>query len=262
MKKTVRTKVFAAVMAAVAAISVGTAAIAVTASAVSDNTSASQAENSTVITNRTTGNTFTLPIRGEDWNYYADSLNVKISCDFDYNHNICNFKFTAVKPGITNAVLKTQNKYGSWDNTPVRIVANNDLTMQIVQSGDAYETEKSYTEEAAKPVKTTTSSADTRETKQTSTKASTKELSVPGENWTYYIDSLNIKVTCDFDYSSSICNFKLTAVKPGTTNAVLKTQRKDGKWDNLPVRVVVNDDMTMTITQTGSTYVTAHSYSE
>ena len=82
-----------------------------------------------------------------------------------------------------------------------------------------------------------------------------------GEDWTYYTNSLNVKITCDFDYYNSLCKFKLTAVKPGTANVVLKTQRTDGQWNNIVLAVAVSDDMKISAKLTGD-YVTPHSYTE
>ena len=81
---------------------------------------------------------FTLPIRGNDWTYTADSLNVKIGCDFDYKNNVCKFKFTAVKPGVTNAILRTEREDGKWNNIPVTITADNSLKITVVQTANAY----------------------------------------------------------------------------------------------------------------------------
>ncbi len=269
MKKSVKSKVFAIVLSAVCAASAISAVSIVSSAAASKQTAASST--SAVIVEKTSGSTFTLPMKGEDWNYFADSLNVKVTCDYDYNNSLCNFRFTAVKAGVTNVVLKTQRNDGRWDNTPVRITTGSDLRMNIVQSGNAYVTDKSYTEESSKPAKTTETKSDIKTETKTETSSQTGTVSaqgktatvtLKGQDWTYFIDSLNIKVSCDFDYNKNICKFNLTAVKPGVTNAVLKTQRADGKWDNTPVRATVGKDLSITVEQTGSTYVTAHSYTE
>ncbi len=71
-----------------------------------------------------------------------------------------------------------------------------------------------------------------------------------------WIDSLNINVSCDFNYSTSTCRFIIKGVKPGVTNAVLKTLRADGKWDNTPVRFTVDQYLNVTGKQTGRMFVT------
>lgn len=81
-------------------------------------------------------------------------------------------------------------------------------------------------------------------------------MTLKGKNWTYWIDSLNINVSCDFNYSTSTCRFIIKGVKPGVTNAVLKTLRADGKWDNTPVRFTVDQYLNVTGKQTGRMFVT------
>ncbi len=251
MKKSVKTKVFAAVLSAAMAVST-----AVTVSMISASASDNDTERYIIIA-RSNGSTFTMPIKGEDWTYYADSLNVKVSCDFDYSANLCKFKLTAVKPGTVNIVLKTQNENGTWTNTPIQVVVYENLEMKAVQLGNAYITAgKSSSETKVQPEK----KEDTPVEKKL-TADSEVEFAALGEDWTYYTDSLNVKITCDFDYYNSLCKFKLTAVKPGTANVVLKTQRTDGQWNNIVLAVAVSDDMKISAKLTGD-YVTPHSYTE
>jgi len=255
MKKTIRTKVFASLIAAVCPVSAITTVSMISASAY--NNGNDLVSKSYVITAETYGDTFVMPIKGENWNYYADSLNVRVSCDFDYSSSMCNFKFTAVKPGVANVVLKTQKEDGKWLNTPVRITVKDNLRMTIIGTDRSYTTDHSYTTEKI--------SNNTSESKKTSDdikkSASSATYSLYGNDWNYYIDSLNVKVSCDFDYSSSMCNFKFTAVKPGTSNAVLKTERNDGRWLNVPVRITVDDNMEVSFYESGSRYITDSSRS-
>lgn len=267
MKKTFKTKVFAAVLAAVCSVSAVTTASIMGASAASQNASSqTQSSKSAVIVNKTKSSTFVLPIKGEDWNYFANTLNVKVTCDFDYIKNICNFKFTAVKSGVTDVILKTQRADGKWDNTPVRITVDSQLLMNIVQTDSPYITEKSYTTE---PVKNSSQQSNTTKTEnntQTSqaesgtviakNAANPFKLNLKGYDWNYYADSLNVKISCDFDYARNICGFIFTAVKPGTTNAVLKTQNADGKWTNTPVRITADNNLKITVVQTGYPFIT------
>ena len=262
MKKIVKNKVLAAVLAAVCAASAVSAVSIMSASAAGAFSQAIASQNSqkgTVIVKRTDRNVSTIPMKGEDWTYYADSLYAKIGCDYDYYHHICHFYFTGIKAGTTNAVLKTQRTDGKWDNTPIAIRVFNDLTMTITQTGDAYVTEKSSTDSYPEPFISVPPTSDDKPV----TKAGTAAFSLAGEDWTYYANTLYVKVSCDYDYQNSVCNFKFTAVKPGTTTSViLKTQRKDGKWNNTPVLVVVNTDMTVTVKQSGAPYVTEFSYTK
>ena len=43
----------------------------------------------------------------------------------------------------------------------------------------------------------------------------------------------------------------------GVTNAVLKTLRDDGGWNNVPVRFTVDDYLNVTGKVTGRTFITA-----
>ena len=136
MKKagTIKTKVFAGVIAAVCAVSVISTGAVVGASAFS---SANGNAGTAVIERRTSGSTYTLPMKGVDWNYFSDSLDVTVDCEIDFNYNLCNFSFTAVRPGTANITLQTKSTDGTWSNTPIRITVDRDLRMNIVQTGNA-----------------------------------------------------------------------------------------------------------------------------
>lgn len=146
MKNTIRTKVLASVLATVCAVSVMStvAAVSVSAASISRSSFVSQSINNLVDIQRTYDNEFTISIDGEDWTYYTDSMNVKVSCDYNYNYDICTFKITALKQGDANVVLKTQFSDGRWSNTPIAVHVFNDLTMSVFQTSMAYITEKSY----------------------------------------------------------------------------------------------------------------------
>ena len=136
MKKagTIKTKVVAGVIAAVCAVSVISTGAIIGASAFS---SANSNADTAVIERRTSGSTYTLPMKGVDWNYFSDSLDVTVDCEIDFNYNLCNFKFTAIRPGMANITLQTKSTDGTWSNTPIRITVDRDLRMNIVQTGNA-----------------------------------------------------------------------------------------------------------------------------
>ena len=136
MKKagTIKTKVVAGVIAAVCAVSVISTGAVMGASAFS---SANDNADTAVIERRTSGSTYTLPMKGVDWNYFSDSLDVTVDCEIDFNYNLCNFKFTAIRPGTANITLQTKSTDGTWSNTPIRITVDRDLRMNIVQTGNA-----------------------------------------------------------------------------------------------------------------------------
>ena len=134
MKKTgtIKNKVFAGVIAAVCAVSVISTGAIIGASAFS---SASSNADTAVIERRTSGSTYTLPMKGIDWNYFSDSLDVTVDCEIDFSRNLCNFRFTAIRPGAANITLQTKSTDGTWSNTPIRITVDRDLRMNIVQNG-------------------------------------------------------------------------------------------------------------------------------
>ena len=136
MKKasTIKSKVFTGVIAAVCAVSVISTGAIMGASAFS---SANGNADTAIIERRTSGNTFTLPMKGVDWNYFSDSLDVTVDCEIDFSNNLCNFRFTAIRPGTANITLQTKSTDGTWSNTPIRITVDSDLRMNIVQNGNA-----------------------------------------------------------------------------------------------------------------------------
>ena len=88
MKKasTIKSKVFTGVIAAVCAVSVISTGAIIGASAFS---SASSNADTAVIERRTSGSTYTLPMKGVDWNYFSDSLDVTVDCEIDFS---CNYR--------------------------------------------------------------------------------------------------------------------------------------------------------------------------
>ena len=245
MKKagTIKTKVFAGVIAAVCAVSVISTGAVVGASAFS---SANGNAGTAVIERRTSGSTYTLPMKGVDWNYFSDSLDVTVDCEIDFNYNLCNFKFTAIRPGMANITLQTKSTDGTWSNTPIRITVDRDLRMNIVQTGNAA---------ANNNIKFTVDEDDTAATIANKTANSTFDLPMKGIDWNYYADSLNVKVSGDVDFNNSMCTFTFKAVKPGVTNFELQTKETDGTWVNTPVRITVDKDLSMNIVQTGDASV-------
>ncbi len=245
MKKagTIKTKVFAGVIAAVCAVSVISTGAVMGASAFSSvNTNA----DTVIIEKRTSGKTFTLPMKGVDWNYFSDSLDVTVDCEIDFSCNLCNFKFTAIRPGTANITLQTKSTDGTWTNTPIKITVDRDLRMNIVQNGNAA---------ASSDIKFTVDEDDTAATIANKTSNSTFNLPMKGVDWNYYADSLNVKVTGDADPDHNMCTFTFKAVKPGITNVELQTKDTYGTWSNTPVRITVDKDLSMNIVQTGDASV-------
>ncbi len=146
MKKTVRTKVMATILAAVCALSTGAAISAVSANAAIvrvirvETRATSEANNETKPAPKATARSCAYTMTGYDWNYSADSVNVKITCDFNYSTKTCRFIGTAVAPGTTNATLKAKRADGKWDNIPVRFTVDSSLNISVVKTGNAFVT--------------------------------------------------------------------------------------------------------------------------
>ena len=227
MKKTsVKIKTIAAVLAAVCAVSAGAAA---TVSALSNDTNASapvsvkKAEN------------FEIVLKGCDWNYSADSLNAVISCDFDYATKTAKFIATGKTKGVTNAVFKTKNDDGTWNQFEVKLIVDENLN---VSTETEIKTELPAEKEISKPAE------DEKKSEIKTGKPCTMDFY--GCDWNYSADSLNAKITCEFDYAAKTAKFIATGVKTGTTNAVLKLKNADGKWYHVTVIFTVDDNLDVT----------------
>ena len=158
MKKTVKTKVMAAVLAAVTACSAG--AMAVTAFAAEKHPgecgynyyvneygkhpgeSGYRYQEMSTLETKKSMKTFELEFDAYDWNYSAESTNAQITCEFDYAAKNAKFIVTGTKAGITKAVLKVKNAEGKWYNIPVTFTVDNDLNVSVKQVGDVFTTTK------------------------------------------------------------------------------------------------------------------------
>ena len=158
MKKTVKTKVMAAVLAAVTACSAG--AMAVTAFAAEKHPgecgynyyvneygkhpgeSGYRYQEMSTLETKKSMKTFELEFDAYDWNYSAESTNAKITCEFDYTAKNAKFIVTGTKAGITKAVLKVKNAEGKWYNIPVTFTVSDDLNVSVKQVGDVFTTTK------------------------------------------------------------------------------------------------------------------------
>lgn len=234
MKKSV--KVLAAILATACAVSAG--AIAVTAGAVSHDKTVSavsvkKAENAEVV------------LKGCDWNYSADSLNAVISCDFNYTEKTAKFIAVGKEKGITNAVLKTKNDNGTWNEVEVKFVVDKDLNVKA----------EVKTEIPATKEETKTETSETSEKKTDVKTGKPRIIEFSAFDWNYSADSLNAVITCSFDYNDKLATFTITGVKAGTTNAILKVQRVEGTWQNMPVTITVDDDLNVN-TVIGKSFIT------
>ena len=184
MKKTgtIKTKVVAGVIAAVCAVSVISTGAIIGASAFS---LASSNADTAVIERRTSGSTFTLPMKGIDWNYFSDSLDVTVDCEIDFSRNLCNFRFTAIRPGAANITLQTKSTDGTWTNTPIRITVDSDLRMNIVQNGNAAAAgnDIKFTVDEDNTTKTSTGTSSVISEKSTAQDNSQVETNTNKEYW-------------------------------------------------------------------------------
>ena len=82
-----------------------------------------------------------------------------------------------------------------------------------------------------------------------------------GKNWTYWLkDNTNVNINANINFNSGKVNFLIKGLTPGVVNAVLKTQRADGKWNNVPIRFTVDSKLNVTGKQTGKLFVTNTKY--
>ena len=129
-KNNIKTKVIGTVMAALCVVSAGTAISAVSASAATANVP--------VAAKAVTGRACRFTVKGSNWNYSADSLCAKITCNFNYNTKTCQFIARGTEAGITNAILKAKRADGKWDNTPVRFTVDSALNVTGKQTGRTF----------------------------------------------------------------------------------------------------------------------------
>ena len=82
-----------------------------------------------------------------------------------------------------------------------------------------------------------------------------------GSNWTYWLkDNTNVSIKGNLNFSNGTCQFIIRGLQPGVVNAVLKTLRADGKWNNVPIRFTVDNNLNVTGQQTGAQFITNTKY--
>lgn len=82
-----------------------------------------------------------------------------------------------------------------------------------------------------------------------------------GKNWTYWLkDNTNVDISANINFNTGKVKFFIKGLTPGVVNAVLKTQRPDGKWNNVPIRFTVDSKLNVTGKQTGKLFVTNTKY--
>ena len=93
-------------------------------------------------------------------------------------------------------------------------------------------------------------------TAETKKSVKTVELKFDAYDWNYSAESTNAKITCEFDYAAKNAKFIATGTKAGITKAVLKVKNAEGKWHNIPVTFTVDDDLNVSVKQTGDMFTT------
>ena len=64
-----------------------------------------------------------------------------------------------------------------------------------------------------------------------------------GYDWTYSIDSLNVTVNCDYDFSDYRYTFHVKGVKEGYVNAVLMYVNMQEQWVRVPMKLYVDKNL-------------------
>ena len=93
-------------------------------------------------------------------------------------------------------------------------------------------------------------------TAETKKSVKTVELKFDAYDWNYSAESTNAKITCEFDYAAKNARFTATGTKAGITKAVLKVKNAEGKWHNIPVTFTVDNDLNVSVKQTGDMFTT------
>ena len=93
-------------------------------------------------------------------------------------------------------------------------------------------------------------------TAETKKSVKTVELKFDAYDWNYSAESTNAKITCEFDYAAKNARFIATGTKAGITKAVLKVKNAEGKWHNIPVTFTVDNDLNVSVKQTGDMFTT------
>ena len=64
-----------------------------------------------------------------------------------------------------------------------------------------------------------------------------------GYDWTYSIDSLNVTVNCDYDFSDYKYTFHVKGVEEGYVNAVLMYVNMQDQWVRVPMKLYVDKNL-------------------
>ena len=171
-----------------------------------------------------------------DWNYGIDSLNVKVSCDYDYSINRYDFTIKGVKPGRANIRLMYVDTNNQWQTKAFEAVVDSNLKVSLANGIVLDDPSEVY-----KTAENTITKTDNTK-KNTDFTYECHGATSYGYDWTYSIDSLNVQVSCDYDFSDYRYTFyvpqkseneKLVGISEG--DAVKKAIAFSGDSENICV---------------------------
>ncbi len=133
MKKSLKVKVIATVLASVCAVSTVGAVVASANDGMGKYTNPSYQNTvkyNTPFEYKCTGATS----YGYDWTYSIDSLNVSVDCDYNFNNNEYTFHVKGVEEGYVNVVLMYVNIQEQWVRVPMKLYVDKDLNVSRVDN--------------------------------------------------------------------------------------------------------------------------------
>ena len=83
-------------------------------------------------------------------------------------------------------------------------------------------------------------------------------FTMTGRNWNYSTSTGCVEISCDFNYNAKTAKFIAKGVCVGYDDVILKTQRADGYWTNVPIRFTVDSGFNVTGKITGQTFITSY----
>ena len=76
-----------------------------------------------------------------------------------------------------------------------------------------------------------------------------------GTSWRYRTSMGYVAVSCNYDWRTQHAQFTIKGVSAGVEDVILLAKRNDGKWNCVPVRFTVDQNLNVTGRQTGPTYL-------
>ena len=76
-----------------------------------------------------------------------------------------------------------------------------------------------------------------------------------GTSWSYRTSMGYVAVSCNYDWRTQHAQFTIKGVNAGVEDVILLAKRNDGKWNCVPVRFTVDQNLNVTGRQTGPTYL-------